>query len=91
MDRWRKYFQRQNDSLQSFLPRDRVSTPFDRRRQILRARALKEAKRLIAEQALTWDGDLWRVYPLEFHVKKQGDGVVCDCKFLVNGASAATL
>jgi len=47
----------------------------------LRARALKEAQRLLKEDAVTWDGEAWDIYPIKYHVEKEGDGYVCDCKF----------
>jgi len=28
---------------------------------------------------VTWDGEAWDIYPVKYHVEKEGDGYVCDC------------
>ncbi len=45
-----------------------------------KAEQLREAKRLIMANALSWDGEDWKVFPVEHHVRMHGDEAVCDCK-----------
>ena len=45
-----------------------------------KAEQLREAKRLITVNALSWDGENWKVYPVCFNVRMHGEEAVCDCK-----------